>query len=108
MKETKLTIDEFLAVLKAKKRLFAVTPHAQKRSESRSLPIIVVEDDLTFGRPTVVLEQQSERPDERKFNVYYKQTDEYYHRYIICLNSETRVITVMRVRKDLQKMVKTG
>jgi len=80
-----------------------LTSHARTRCEKRMLPIEVVEDDLEKGTPLIVFEQESEDANERKFDVYYRQDADYSHRYVLILNGEIRLITVMRVRKGFQK-----
>jgi len=98
-------VGEFERLLKSKPRVMKPTPHSLERARKRQLPLSVVEVDLREGRPVLVFEQESEVAGERKFDVYYLQKPGYFHRYVISLNNELRVITVMRTSKDLQKRV---
>ena len=72
------------------------------------MPRMVFEADLFDSFPLAVFEQESEFEGERKFDVYYPQKAGYFHRYVITLNSELRVITLMRVSKELQDFVAGG
>lgn len=101
----KIDIDSFLRLMKEKARELNFTVHARARCENRTLPESIVENDLLSGRPLIAFEQESESKNERKFNVYYKQSAGYSHRYVIALNGEVRVITVMRISRDMQKLM---
>ena len=53
----------------------------------------------------MVLELPSEKLFERKFDVYYLQKEGIFHRYILALNGEILIISVMRTNKSLQKLM---
>ncbi len=96
---------EFYEILGRKKRGLRFSRHSSKRAKERGLPQAIVEADIYSGKPLKILEQKCETPGERKFNLYYLQLPGYYHRYVIVLNDEMRIITVIRTSKDLQKIV---
>jgi len=62
-------------------------------------------EDFLRSKPVFVFEQESEVSGERKFDVYYPQTPDLFHRYVVSLNNEIRVITMMRVSKAFQRWV---
>ncbi|HII38978.1 TPA: hypothetical protein HA318_03165 [Candidatus Micrarchaeota archaeon] len=98
-----MAIEEFKALLESKRRILRLTIHAQEQAEKRIIPFQVIERDLLHEQPVLVVEQSCETQNERKFDVYYPQSGVYFHRFVIVLNSELRVITVMRTSKDYQK-----
>ena len=98
-------LQEFEKLLKSKKRVFVLTKHSAKRVRERSLPESLIKADIFENTPLKVVEQACETPGERKFSAYYLQIAGYFHHYIIVLNNEMRIITVMRTSKDLQKIV---
>jgi hypothetical protein len=93
----------FVELLRSKIREVRFTKHARFQSEKRLLPLKIAEQDIFEKTPLIVLEQDSERKEERKFNVYYPQDAGLFHRYVVAINSELRVITVIRTSKELQK-----
>lgn len=95
--------DEFEKLLKMKDRSYAITEHAESRAKKRFLSIESFKKDISFGKPLLVFEQEHETLGERKFDIYYRQTDDYFHRYIIVLNDCIRLISLMRVSKDIQR-----
>jgi len=97
--------EEFLRLLWAKNRKLAVTLHARARSVSRSIPLGVFEEDLK-GEQVAVAECQAEGKGERKFDVYYRQKGDYFHRYVVVLNDCLRLITLMRVSKSKQALAR--
>jgi len=97
--------DEFEKILKLKDREYAITEHAAKRAAKRFLIIKVFKDDLETSTPAYIFEQEHDKGGERKFDVYYKQTDDFYHRYIVVINDCVRLITIMRVSKGVQREI---
>ena len=93
---------EFLKLIKAKGRQLKFTKHAINRAEKRLMQLSLCRVELCTKTPAMVQEQASEVPFERQFNVYYAQDNDKFHRYVIALNSTIRVITMMRISKNLQ------
>lgn len=104
--ETPASPDEFFRLVHAKLRHFRLTRHATLKSEKLFLPENAVKADLFGERPLAVFEQPSDEAHERKFNAYYAQMAGLFHRYVLTLNNEIRLITVIRTSKDLQKRFK--
>jgi hypothetical protein len=98
----------FRKLITQKNRVVVFTNHAVARSSQRILPKSVVEFDLLNSVPAVVIEQESEVKGERKFNVYYFQREGLFHRYVVCINSQIRVITMLRSSKKLQGLLARG
>ncbi|HII53238.1 hypothetical protein COT30_02700 [Candidatus Micrarchaeota archaeon CG08_land_8_20_14_0_20_49_17] len=96
-------LTNFVKILKSKERKIAYTKHAPKRAETRSMSLGIFESDIKNETPVAVVEQKCESLGERKFDVYYRQASGLYHRYVIVLNETIRLITLMRISKDLQK-----
>lgn len=95
--------DEFGRLLKLKDRSYSITEHAEMRAKKRFLLIDSFKRDIESATPSLIFEQEHEGEEERKFDVYYRQTDDYYHRYIAVLNDCIRLISLMRVSKDVQR-----
>ena len=95
--------EEFAKLLKIKNREFLITDHASKRARKRFLSAELFKKDLQHSRPALIFEQEHDVPGERKFDVYYAQTDDSYHRYIMALNDSTRLISLMRVNRSIQR-----
>ncbi len=98
-----IQLKEFLGLLKSKSRRLAYTIHSEGQSQKRHLPLSVFEKDLKGSSPVAIKEQESESTGERKFDLYYLQSGDYFHRYVIVINSEIRLITLMRVSREIQK-----
>ncbi|MFH0713513.1 MAG: hypothetical protein V1722_02940 [Candidatus Micrarchaeota archaeon] len=97
-----ISASDFVALIRAKPRQFKFTRHALERAEKRVMSSKVCEEELLSREPQGVLEQQTRISGERKFRVYYKQDDDKFHCYIVVLNKAIRVITMMRISKELQ------
>ncbi len=100
---------DFKKILKTKKREIVYTRHsfhqAKKRHFKYSLEkfrINIFEEDIRI-MPAYVFEEHSEFQDERKFRLYYEIRKGIYRTYVVCINSQIRLITLLRVKKDLQK-----
>jgi len=106
--ENLLKPEEFLQLLKAKERKIRHTRHCTEQSHRRGMPLAVFENDLKNEKPVVVLEQESEIAGERKFDVYYLQRGDLFHRYVFSVNDEIRLITLMRTSKSIQKLASRG
>ena len=105
----KIEKEEFRKILKEKKREVVYTVHsfhqAKKRHFKHSLEKLRIdsfEEDIK-REPAFVFEQNSEFIDERKFRAYFEISRGVYRMYIICINSQMRLITLLRVKKHLQK-----
>lgn len=95
--------ETFFALISAKKRRLEFTVHAISRAERRFMDKGICERELATVLPFFVEEQASEIQGERVFDVYFLQKDEKYHRYVIVINEVLRVITMMRISRDLQR-----
>ncbi len=100
-----VSASEFRTLLSLKAREFFSTKHAVAQAEKRFLPIEIARRELENEPPILVLEQECETTGERKFDVYFVQKEGVFHRYVVCLNSRLRLITLMRTSKDVQKKV---
>lgn len=96
---------DFERLLKIKKRGYEITDHAKERAQKRYLLIETFKKEIESSKPVRIFEQEHETSGERKFDVYYLQTDNFYHRYIIVLNDNIRLISLMRVSKDMQRKI---
>ena len=96
--------EEFLRILRSKSRGVQVTAHAANRSSQRRIPLSAFEDDIYHSEPAVAIERESETAGCRKFDLYYHQTQDYFHRYVVVLNDCLRLITLMRVSKAKQSL----
>ncbi len=99
--------EEFLEILRSKSRETQVTSHAAARSKQRHMPLSVFENDIYKSEPAVVIEKESETAGFRKFDLYYHQTQDYFHRYVVVLNDYIRLITLMRVSKAKQYLFRS-
>ena len=108
MQEGQLPLEEFAKLLNAKQRKIHYTKHCAERAHRRGLPLAVFENDLQNELPVLVLEQESEIPSERKFDVYYFQRGDLFHRYVFSINDMIRLITLMRTSKSIQKLASRG
>lgn len=105
MIQTPVSSEEFKRVLKSKERKVVFTGHGEKRASERTVPLSAFLQDLKEQEPLLVFEQESEVSGERKFNLYYLQRPGLFHRYVVSLNNQLRIITLMRTSKDIQKFV---
>ncbi len=102
--------DDFLNLLRQKKGRIVYTAHVIRQARDRGLigtggEIKRLEADL-LEEPAIVVEQDSEKPDERKFKLYYGLPDEGgFIAYVITTDGELRVITAYRTSKSMQKKV---
>ncbi|HLD76179.1 MAG TPA: hypothetical protein VI874_04120 [Candidatus Norongarragalinales archaeon] len=94
---------EFQRTLSEKKREFVLTRHAELRIYERGLHQRPIEFDLFNGAIAHVVEQFSENPEERKFVVDLLTSDRLSLRYVIAINSEIRVITLMKKNRQLER-----
>ena len=92
----------FLELVRAKQREFKFTVHALSRAEKRLMHLEVCKEEILTKEPEIIAEQKSNVSDERQFNMYYKQDDDKFHRYVVALNNSIRVITMMRISRNLQ------
>ncbi len=94
---------EFVELLKAKKRSLEFTLHGSYRLNMRRITKDLVRQDLFGNTPAVVEEEGASSSRERIFRVYYKQTADLYHTYIVAINSCITLITGWRTNKTRQK-----
>ncbi len=92
----------FLEMIRQKQRHFKFTQHALNRAEKRLMQLSICQEEILTKEPQNIEEQKSPVEGERQFSVYYKQNGDKYHRYVVALNNVIRVITMMRISKDLQ------
>ncbi len=93
---------DFLESVRAKQREFKFTSHALSRAQKRLMQLDVCREEVLLKEPEIVEEQKSNVGGERQFDVYYKQDNDKYHRYVLALNNAIRVITMMRISRNLQ------
>ena len=98
-------IQEFDKLLKSKQREIAYPPHAKENATKRIIPQLIVGKDLLDNTPVRAVEQKSEYLNERKFDVYYKQIEGVYRRYILAINDQIRLITLMRITSNIQGLI---
>ena len=103
-----LSPGEFAQVLGGKHRQIQHTRHCILQAHKRGMPLAVFENDLQNERPVLVLEQESENAGERKFDAYFLQKGDLFHRYVFSMNDEIRLITLMRTSKSVQKLASRG
>ena len=103
--EKKMAIDpkKFFELILFKKRPLVFTKHALLKLEKRFMDEAICEKELTTLAPIHVEEQACDAQGERLFDAYYFQKDEKFHRYVIVINEVIRVVTMMRISRDLQK-----
>lgn len=77
--------DEFAKILKLKEREYVIPDYAKARASKRFFNTDTFKKDLENSNPAHIFEQEHDVPDERKFDIYYKQNDDFYHRYIIVI-----------------------
>ncbi|MEM3374533.1 MAG: hypothetical protein QXE31_04905 [Candidatus Woesearchaeota archaeon] len=63
----------------------------------------IIENILNPTRLKIAIRQESLRKSEEKFDCYFKYKKNFYHRYIIALNSNIIIITAMIIRRRLKK-----
>ena len=108
--EKAISTEDFQKILKKKERQILYTPHAVQRAKLRK---IITEDENEINRfendikkkPDIIVEQDSEISDERKFKLYYRFERGGFLTYILAMDGEIRVITVYRTSKTLQKKI---
>jgi hypothetical protein len=109
--EKKIDAEDFLKLLRAKKRKTIYTEHSIQRAKARKLisngeaTIKIFEKDLEEKTPDIVVEQTSENPDERKFKIYYRSSETGFYTYVITINGGVRLITAYKTSKSLQRKV---
>ena len=105
--EVRISKEEFQKILAKKKRQIVYSDHAIQRSKMRK---IIDENDTEIKRfesdiekPSIVVEQDSESPDERKFKLYCRSSTGGFITYIVSIDGDITLITVYRTSKGLQK-----
>ncbi len=82
------------------------TEHALLRAKIRNIKIDDVKRELTNPKELYYFEEQeAEFPNEKKFNLYFKHSNNYNHRYVIVINDKCIVVTVIRINKKIQRKV---
>jgi hypothetical protein len=108
--ESAFSPGDFLTLIRQKERRIVYTAHAIRQARDRGLigaegGIKRLEADL-LKEPAIAVEQDSEKPDERKFKLYYGLPEEGgFIAYVITTDGELRVITAYRTSKTLQKKI---
>jgi len=102
--------SDFLTLIRQKERRIVYTDHAIRQARDRGL--IGAEDEIKrleadlLEEPAIAIEQDSEKPGERKFKLYYGFPSEGgFIAYVITTDGELRVITAYRTSKSMQKKV---
>ena len=107
--ERTISEDVFTKLYHAKERELVYTKHAIKQAKKRDIisdqdgTISKFEKDLKENKPYKVVEQDSEDANERKFKAYYQDPAGGFMVYIVVLNKRTRLISIYRTSKKLQK-----
>ena len=109
--ERAISEEAFTKLLLAKEREVVYTYHAIK--QAKKIDIIAdhegtvpkFEKDIKENKPYKVVEQDLENSNERKFKVYYQNQAACggFMVYIVVLNKRTRLISIYRTSKKLQK-----
>lgn len=108
--EKKISLSEFQKILDAKKRTIYYTKHSLQRAAMRGFikegedGIMLFEKDIRENRPHLVVEQDSDIEDARKFKVYYRAKKGFVA-YIMSIDGEIELITVYHTSKTLQKKI---
>ncbi len=94
-------VKERLKKLDEKDIIF--TKHAEERLVSRDIKKEEVIGNLSRPDKLIFAErQESEDPSEKKFDCYFRYTEDYHHRYVIALDKKCIIITIMDRHRSLE------
>ena len=86
--------------------MIIISKHASMRAELRSFDISQIKENIHNPEKLYYFEEQKAKLlNERKFNCYFRNSKKYCHRYIIIINNECIVCTVIRININMQKRV---
>ena len=101
--EKPIETEEFLRILKNKNRAVVYTKHSLNQAKQRGIVednanrIKIFETDILEKEPNIIVEQSSEKQEERKFKIYYKSDSlGGFMCYIITADGKLTLITVYR------------
>lgn len=98
----------FRNILMSKERKIMINSHAKQRLSERNMRETIFMEEINKSIPTLSIEQDYDNPSIRKFRLYFLQTKNYYHTYIITINSEIRLLSAWRPSKIKQKDLYQG
>ena|GEM_PF-1063005 len=99
----------FRKVFNDKTRILKYTLHSIERARKRSIitkseeTIPKFEKDIYENAPYLIVEQDSDSPAERKFKLYYRDSEGGFIAYIFVLNKQMRLISVYKTTKSIQE-----
>lgn len=108
--EKKINLSEFQKILKVKQRTIYYTKHSLQRAAMRGFikesedRIPLFEKDIFENKPHLVVEQDSDIEDARKFKVYYR-AKKGFMAYVVSIDGEIELITVYHTSKTLQEKI---
>ncbi|MFW5852767.1 MAG: hypothetical protein ACOCUR_01945 [Nanoarchaeota archaeon] len=83
-----------------------ITYHAEEQAIFRGIDLNDVKDNLLYPKRLVFAgKQKSEKLNEEKFNCYFAYSNTQCQRYIIVLNENCVVCTVIKINRRWQRIV---
>ncbi len=84
-----------------------ITYHAEIQAIFREIDLEEVKENIRNPEKLVyVEEQESQNPEENKYNCYFAYSKDFAHRYIFTTNGNLIIVTVIKINKSWQKTIK--
>lgn len=84
-----------------------ITEHARVRAIVRNIDIEEVKENILNPEKLVYVEtEKAERKEEEKYGCYFAYSENYCHKYIIVLNRNLIIVTIISINRNWQRMIK--
>jgi len=89
-----------------KKENIIITEHAELQAFVREIELSEVKNNITNPDKLVYAqEQKSKKDDESKYDCYFAYSKHLYHRYILSINQNIIIVTIIKINRDWQKVI---
>ena len=82
------------------------TKHAQIRLITRDINLNEVVENIINPEKLVFFEEQTTKSDFKKYDCYFSYSENLTHRYVFTTNGKILIVTIIKINKDYQRMIK--
>jgi len=102
-----MNLDELKEKLKRySKEDIIITEHAETQALVRDIGLEEVKQNIISPEKLVYFDkQESQKPNEEKYDCYFAYSKKLCHRYILTINGKLIIVTIIKINRDWQKII---
>ncbi len=82
------------------------TKHAQIRLITRNIDLKEVVKNIINPEKLVFFEEQTTETNFKKYDCYFSYSKNLTHRYVFTINGKILIVTIIKINRDYQRMIK--